>query len=157
VGGVVVEEGLAMREGDMIPRSPIQKSKECHRCGRVVQADLVRKFIANGEVFFSWWCVECQGYIHPQNGGGLWIEKQKVLNALKTRNIDEEDIPIADYSCGVRCARCGLRGTDLHHWAPQALFQDADRWPTDYLCRNCHGQWHKIIDPKLIKQVLEAV
>lgn len=41
------------------------------------------------------------------------------------------------------CARCGsTNGTQLHHWAPQSIFDDADKWPTSYLCISCHEEWH---------------
>jgi len=41
------------------------------------------------------------------------------------------------------CARCGsTAGAERHHWAPRAIFADADWWPTDYLCRPCHSFWH---------------
>ena len=40
------------------------------------------------------------------------------------------------------CDRCGTRGVEVHHWAPRAIFHDADSWPTANLCRRCHRQWH---------------
>ncbi|MGH3800865.1 MAG: hypothetical protein ACRDTD_12140 [Pseudonocardiaceae bacterium] len=41
------------------------------------------------------------------------------------------------------CVRCGTdQGTELHHWAPQAIFADANLWPTAPLCRDCHQLWH---------------
>lgn len=40
------------------------------------------------------------------------------------------------------CARCKANGTQLHHWAPKALFEDAETWPQDYLCKKCHDRWH---------------
>jgi hypothetical protein len=43
------------------------------------------------------------------------------------------------------CTRCGAFGTELHHWAPQALFEDAWNWPTDYLCVPCHQRWHRVV------------
>ena len=43
------------------------------------------------------------------------------------------------------CTRCGTLGTELHHWAPQHLFEDANEWPTDYLCKRCHDKWHLTI------------
>jgi hypothetical protein len=44
---------------------------------------------------------------------------------------------------GSPCARCGRRGTELHHWAPRKHFGDeADLWPVDWLCRDCHRRWH---------------
>lgn len=43
------------------------------------------------------------------------------------------------------CARCGAYGTELHHWAPQHLFEDSELWPQSYLCKLCHDKWHLII------------
>lgn len=40
------------------------------------------------------------------------------------------------------CARCDSEGTEMHHWAPQAIFADADSWPTSPLCPACHREWH---------------
>lgn len=41
------------------------------------------------------------------------------------------------------CVHCGSAdGTESHHWAPRAIFPDADAWPTDYLCPPCHSLWH---------------
>lgn len=42
------------------------------------------------------------------------------------------------------CARCGSNGgTQLHHWAPRAIFDDAEQWPMSYLCPPCHRTWHQ--------------
>src|SRR5690242_11431638 len=43
------------------------------------------------------------------------------------------------------CARCGCRDKPLqkHHWAPRAVFEDADDWPLSLLCRPCHDLWHR--------------
>jgi hypothetical protein len=43
------------------------------------------------------------------------------------------------------CARCGARDVPLekHHWAPRAVFEDADNWPISYLCLACHDDWHR--------------
>jgi hypothetical protein len=42
------------------------------------------------------------------------------------------------------CARCGATtGTELHHWAPSAIFNDADLWPKSWLCLDCHRIWHQ--------------
>jgi hypothetical protein len=41
------------------------------------------------------------------------------------------------------CERCGSSdGTQQHHWAPYAVFLDADSWPTSWLCPECHALWH---------------
>lgn len=44
------------------------------------------------------------------------------------------------------CARCGAPATQLHHWAPAELFEDADLWPTSQLCGDCHRLWHVTIN-----------
>jgi hypothetical protein len=42
------------------------------------------------------------------------------------------------------CARCGsTSGSESHHWAPRAIFKDADLWPSSWLCRTCHMEWHR--------------
>lgn len=45
------------------------------------------------------------------------------------------------------CIVCGQADTELHHFAPTALFgwQEAERWPKDWLCRDCHTRWHRIM------------
>lgn len=44
------------------------------------------------------------------------------------------------------CARCGKLGaSELHHWAPVALFPDSDKWPTAWLCVDCHVRWHQVM------------
>lgn len=43
------------------------------------------------------------------------------------------------------CIVCGRLGTELHHFAPQHLFEDADLWPKSYLCRSHHNEWHRRI------------
>ena len=51
-----------------------------------------------------------------------------------------------------RCARCGSRGAEEHHWAPQAIFgkDEANRWPKDFLCKPCHDEWHRLVTPELV-------
>lgn len=45
------------------------------------------------------------------------------------------------------CERCGAHtGVEEHHWAPRALFDDADLWPTSWLCPSCHLRWHQMTD-----------
>lgn len=60
---------------------------------------------------------------------------------------DIETIPIGidERTVNPPCQRCGAFGTQLHHWAPKSLFgeAEADRWPTAYLCIDCHDFWHR--------------
>jgi hypothetical protein len=46
-----------------------------------------------------------------------------------------------------QCERCGRWGAvEVHHWAPQARFPDAELWPKAQLCRDCHVLWHQVMD-----------
>ena len=41
------------------------------------------------------------------------------------------------------CYVCKRReGTELHHFAPRHIFEDAEDWPKEYLCKDCHARWH---------------
>lgn len=48
------------------------------------------------------------------------------------------------------CERCGSYAAELHHWAPVSMFDDAHLWPTSWLCRPCHMEWHSIATPGLV-------
>ena len=51
-----------------------------------------------------------------------------------------------------QCAVCGSYQVELHHFAPKYLFgDDSDNWPTAYLCREHHKQWHDIVTPNMCK------
>lgn len=42
-----------------------------------------------------------------------------------------------------QCIRCGeTENLHQHHWAPRAIFDDADEWGTVPLCPNHHALWH---------------
>ena len=49
------------------------------------------------------------------------------------------------------CPRCHrIDYLEQHHWAPYHLFgQDADNWPTGWLCKSCHTEWHRIVTPNM--------
>jgi DNA-directed RNA polymerase subunit RPC12/RpoP len=46
----------------------------------------------------------------------------------------------------IACSRCGEPGAEQHCWAPHALFDDAEQWPTDYLCQRCQRRWHNTMN-----------
>lgn len=59
------------------------------------------------------------------------------------------DMPVhhSNVDPSLECARCGANdGVEEHHWGPRAIFNDADSWPTDWLCPMCHRDWHRTID-----------
>lgn len=42
------------------------------------------------------------------------------------------------------CQVCGSFGTEVHHWAPAAVFgTESALWPTTLLCPDCHSEWHR--------------
>jgi hypothetical protein len=80
----------------------------------------------------------------------LWIP----LADVRAVGVNENDLPwsntIAPHN---RCARCGARDVELHHWAPRAMFgEEADRWPQDYLCHDHHAEWHRTVTPGLVSE-----
>jgi uncharacterized CHY-type Zn-finger protein len=61
-------------------------------------------------------------------------------------NIDVTVLPVGmdRHLEGPPCQVCGEFGTELHHWAPTAIFGlEASAWPTAYLCTACHQEWHR--------------
>lgn len=72
---------------------------------------------------------------------------QKLSSYLPHEGVDVDAVPVVeDLSVDVPpCRRCGKRGTELHHWAPSSLFADADLWPQDWLCPDCHTEWHRTV------------
>lgn len=57
-----------------------------------------------------------------------------------------DELPVhVDYRTRLhQCEHSGCEDfdTELHHWAPRSVFADADRWPTSYLCKQHHREWH---------------
>ena len=57
------------------------------------------------------------------------------------------------YSVVPLCEHCGSHdGTQLHHWAPRSMFDDAHRWPMSYLCPPCHRLWHQVVTPAISRK-----
>jgi hypothetical protein len=72
---------------------------------------------------------------------------------LIEHGVDLSAVPVVVEAEAKRCARCGARGAEEHHWAPQAKFgkEEADRWPKDFLCKACHDKWHRLVTPELVR------
>ena len=65
------------------------------------------------------------------------------LDTLRRARISVSSLPLLSDNRTVRCERCDEIGAELHHWAPQVLFPDADAWPMAFLCVACHRLWHQ--------------
>lgn len=78
---------------------------------------------------------------------------------LPHANFEIDEMPF--YETGypkTECAVVGCTNTDveLNHYFPRALArkvgEDADGWPTGYLCRYHHRLWHRNVTPGLLPE-----
>jgi hypothetical protein len=133
------------------PVIEIERVRHCDRCQSEQQCKLVRNITASGISQVYWLCLECNNNIRRAGSkGGLFLSHMSVREA----HIDIESLPVInDYrDGGTPCAVCGAPGTEYHHWAPRHLFEDADSWPTAYLCREHHSYWHNRVTPNMSKR-----
>lgn len=68
-----------------------------------------------------------------------------MLGTHPSSDFDLDALPwLYDRPSPASCERCGSTdGVELHHWAPREFFGDeADAWPTGWLCTACHARWH---------------
>lgn len=109
------------------------------KCEHAHGSALAVKFGANGTRYLFNACVDCQ-QPYPASGG-RWLSQD---------GVDMDQIPVVDdqRTQNPPCQVCGAWGTELHHWAPRAIFGvcECDHWPTAWLCVPCHAEWHKRID-----------
>ena len=124
----------------------------CGTCGAPRECELRRWQVWRGDKStdqYAWMCRTCLNYAH-QKPRGIWISAKKLLRA----GVDLNSLPfVSEVFIDIdaqECARCRAVGpTDRHHWAPVALFADADSWPKSNLCRSCHMEWHRRVTPGL--------
>ena len=123
-------------------------NRPCPHCDRATRQEISGQVNANGSLCYGWWCLTCKGWTKRKDSNGVWISK----NELASRGIDITALRVVRHMDQPRCARCGERAGEEHHWAPQALFgkEEADRWPKDFLCKSCHDEWHRLVTPQLV-------
>jgi len=104
----------------------------CKNCGKT-QVRPVKQRVRNG-IFQVY--LECQ------------VCGEKCSEWLKQKQYDMDSLteraPKGEYPL---CSHCGAVGAELHHYAPQALFEDANHWSVGYLCKRCHKEWHEVMTP----------
>jgi len=111
-------------------------TRTCPKCGEQ-ECRLAVQITTAGAQNVHLQCGKCAGLV-PTRGGALWIPHKE----LEARGLAVDDLPVSrDDSRMTRCIHCGARGAEYHHWAAQAIFEDADAWPGDYLCQPCHAVW----------------
>ena len=117
----------------------------CKSCEHETTSKLVRNVTASGISQVWYQCIFCLGNV--EGVGSAFVKHTE----LKSKNIEINLLPIInDYRDSNRvCFVCGERDCELHHYAPRHLFTNADSWPTGYLCKKHHDQWHKIVTPNM--------
>ena len=124
----------------------MKHSRLCHRCNTMTEQELSRFITASKSEHVGWQCLACRSWCRSKLGG-IWIPKDALAG------IHIEALPVAQIAEAPRCAKCGSRGAEEHHWAPKALFRNAaEEWPKDYLCKPCHDEWHIIVTPQLVSK-----
>lgn len=100
-------------------------------CPKCCEHEPVRGYIikVNGDALAQAMCFRC-----GRRGDIRKDDLQPVLDICFRNNIEPDSTR--------SCQHCGATGTETHHWAPRAIFNDPDQWPTADLCRRCHRQWH---------------
>lgn len=123
-----------------------EKDALCASCKITTRFVLHQQLFANGAHHFVWVCRAC-GTRNPARDKVFFIPHEKIKAHLSDVQIDNLPVLMPDFSN--RCVRCGRRECELHHWAPTHLFKDANEWPKDYLCPDCHNLWHSVVTPNM--------
>lgn len=114
--------------------------------------------LCGGHSYGAWTCSRCRhacshpalihGYIYRNDASLMaWSRCFACGRMVKglPRGSTIYDLCLRDnrHKWGDPCERCGSTdGSQLHHWAPQAIFADANDWPQSWLCHACHRTWH---------------
>lgn len=133
----------------LVANSAFKKSGTCLNCKTATSFILHIQLFANGSENFLWVCSKCNRR-NPSGDKQFYIPAELVRKHLTPNQILELPTITPDLYC--RCARCGNRTTELHHWGPKGIFgtDEAEKWPKDYLCKDCHDLWHRMVTPGLV-------
>lgn len=104
------------------------------RCPNCCTHSLIRGYMlkSNGEACPQALCIYC-----GKRGDISRRDMRPVLDVILRNNLTDDH-----WRADALCTHCGRRGAELHHWAPRAIFNDADSWPMSWLCPDCHRLWH---------------
>lgn len=112
----------------------------CKRCAsnyggnKVIDLVWGARRIKSGSLQYGKVCPECH-----------WIDSIRKDHFAEI--VGDSDFPCFEDK-QVKCVKCHADGAELHHWAPYYLFgMAADSWPTSYLCKKCHSEWHRKVTP----------
>jgi len=93
-----------------------------------------------------WQCQKCRPKAPRMVGSNP--EKWVPHADIRCIGLEVEDVPITGSPELKRCYVCDEPGAELHHFAPSALFRNSGSWPTAYLCREHHREWHEKLTPQ---------
>ena len=115
--------------------------------------------LVNGEARYSLYCKGCDSehviqtvdelarLDDRQPRGVVWVIRKYLADSL---GVTRESRDVGEAKCAVRY--CTSMETELHHFAPRNMFpDDADDWPTAYLCKVHHHLWHERVTPELYR------
>lgn len=112
-----------------------QHKYSCSDSGKIVALGKVK--CSNGSMQYKAYCLECGG-------------KGTAFPFSQIAGLDDSKIPFISEHKAMPCERCGnTDGSEVHHWAPWHLFEDAAEWPTSHLCKSCHAKWHAKVTPDM--------
>lgn len=121
----------------------------CSKCKVNTNFLLHMQLMESGAKHFLWVCQTCN--TRNPGGGPHFIAGDLIRSKLSENQI--ESLPVIMPDMSIRCAVCGKRGAELHHWGPRGIFgDDAGNWPKDYLCKEHHDLWHLKVTPQLVKE-----
>jgi formate dehydrogenase maturation protein FdhE len=109
--------------------------KKCPNCGSGPSWGVLKLIDSAGRDRYPYFCKLCGTRTQ------CYCKKNDVLGSV----LNSDPSIIIPPKKGV-CERCGEIGyLERHHWAPISLFDDADNWPTSFLCHTCHAEWHSVM------------
>jgi hypothetical protein len=106
--------------------------------------ELAVRIATNGSRGVLAWCDECS----------RWSSDAIATAYVCGRGIDLSALPVATDHRGL-LAICSVKGcgsddVELDHFAPRGIFgEEADEWPTAFLCRKHHAEWGQRVTPSL--------
>jgi hypothetical protein len=113
----------------------------CAKCHAPREALRIgRAQLASGATVYPWYCTRCLATTTIYAKKEVALRQSGVIDVLTATQRKGATRP--------PCEVCGAGGTELHHWAPRALFgEECDAWPRSWLCRGCHLRWHQLVTP----------
>jgi hypothetical protein len=120
----------------------IQKSPRwgtwCQHCEKDIRGFLVRQGMASNGYHIKVLCPHCLRSARGK-ANKPWLARPK--------SIQMDQIPVWDEAPSrwkKRCQRCKTLGAEEHHIAQRKIFPDFNEWPTVWLCKACHQEFHEI-------------